>query len=57
MKKQYNSHCDTLSHSRPLEPSYILKDNKVLILANLDDKQYYELLKILVQADSSGIKQ
>lgn len=54
MKKPTN---EALSHSRPIEPSYILKDNKVLILANLDDKQYYELLRIFVPSNSTDPKQ
>ena len=54
MKKPTN---EALSHSRPLESSCILHDNKILILANLNDRQYYELLKILVPSDSKDLKQ
>lgn len=48
---------EALSHSHPLEPSYIFKNNKVLILASLNDNQYAELLKILIQSDNTDIKQ
>ena len=46
-----------LPHNRPLESTCIFNDNKILILASLNDRQYCELLKILVPSDSKDSKQ